>query len=88
MVRTKLNVSEAKDRLSQLDKDAAETTEPIMIAVHGRNQVVMISQEEYESLMETIEILRDQDLVKKILASLKELKRGEVVDFDSIKKVV
>ena len=85
---TKVNLSEAKDRLSQLVKDAAETTEPIMIAVHGRNQVVMISQEEYESLMETIEILRDQDLVKKILASLKELKRGEVVDFDSIKKVV
>lgn len=81
-----INLSEAKDRLSQLVKETAETTEPLMISVHGRKEVVLISMEEYTGLMETIEILKDQDLVRKIQAGLREAGKGELVDFDSIKK--
>jgi PHD/YefM family antitoxin component YafN of YafNO toxin-antitoxin module len=44
--------------------------------------------EEYDSLLETIEILKDQNLVKKILSSLQDIQKGEVVDFDKIKKAV
>lgn len=81
-----INLSEAKDKLSKLVKETAETTEPLMISVHGRKEVVVISMEEYNGLMETIEILRDHDLVRKIQAGLQEAKRGQLVDFDSIRK--
>ena len=83
---TTISLSEAKDRLSKLVKETAETTEPFMISVHGRKEVVVISMEEYAGLMETIEILKDQDLVRKIQVGLREAGKGELVDFDSIKK--
>lgn len=52
---TTINLSDAKDKLSQLVKETAETTGQVVISVNGRNQVVLISMEEYESLMETID---------------------------------
>ena len=83
---TSINVSEAKDRLSQLVKETAETTKQVVISVNGRKEVMLISIEEYESLMETIEILKDQSLVKKIISSTEDIKRGDVVDFEDIRK--
>lgn len=83
---TTINLSEAKDKLSQLVKETAETTRQIIISVNGRNQVMLISMDEYESLMETIEILKDQSLVKKIAASMEDIKKGKVVNFEDIRK--
>ena len=83
---TTINLSEAKDKLSKLVKDTAETNRSIVISVNGRNQVVLISMEEYESLMETIEILKDQSLVKKIMSSMEDIRKGDVVDFEDIRK--
>ena len=83
---TTIKLSEAKNKLSQLVKETAETTRPVMISVSGRNEAVLISTEEYDSLMETIEILKDQALVKKIGRSMEDIKKGQVVDFDDIRK--
>ena len=83
---TTINLSDAKDKLSQLVKETAETTRQVVITVNGRNQVVLISMDEYESLMETIDILKDQPLVKRIMASMADIQKGNVVDFDDIRK--
>ncbi len=83
---TTMNLSEAKDRLSELVKNTAETTRQVIITVNGRKQAVLISLEEYESMMETIEILRNQELVKKIESSMEDIRKGSVVAFDDIKK--
>lgn len=83
---TTMNLSEAKDKLSQLVKDTAETTLQVVITVNGRKQAVLISMEEYESLMETIDILKDQTLIKKIMASTVDIQKGNVVDFKDIRK--
>ena len=83
---TTINLSEAKDNLSKIVKETVETTRPVVISVNGRNQVVLISMEEYDSLMETIEILKDRGLMKKILASMQDIAKKDVVRFDQIKK--
>lgn len=85
---TTVNLSDAKDKLSQLVKETAQTTEPILISVHGRREAVLMSMEEYDSLNETIEILKDQSLVKKIYASMQEIGKGELVRFDDIRRDV
>ena len=79
-------LSEAKDKLSQLVKETAETTKQVVISVNGRNQVVLISLEEYESMKETIEILKDQNLMKQILVSMEDIKKGNFVNFNDIRK--
>ena len=83
---TTINLSEAKDKLSQLVKETAEATRQVVISVNGRNQAVLISMEEYESLKETIDILKDQTLVKKIISSMKDIQKGDVIDFEKLRK--
>ena len=80
------NLSEAKDKLSYLVKETSETTKPITISVNGRNQVVLISMEEYESMLETIEILQDKELLKQIQASMEDIKKGRFVRFEDIRR--
>ena len=84
---TSYNLSEAKDKLSFLVKETSETTRPITISVNGRNQAILISMDEYESLKETIEILRDQSLVKKIAASMEDIEKGNGIPFEKIRKL-
>lgn len=83
---TTVILSEAKDKLSKLVKETAETTKQVVISVNGRNQAVLISMDEYESLKETIEILKDQTLMKKIMASMEDIKKNQLVDFEDIRK--
>lgn len=83
---TTVNLSQAKDQLSKLVKETAETTRPVAISVNGRKEVMLISLEEYESLKETIEILKDRDLVRKIYRSLQEIQKGELIPFETFKQ--
>ncbi len=81
-----INLSQAKDKLSELVKEVSETYEPVVIAVRNHKDAALISMDEYDSLMETIEILQDHELMKKIKASMEEIKRGEVIPYEKIKK--
>ncbi len=81
-----MSLSEVKEKLSQLVKDTAETTLQVVITVNGRKQAVLISMEEYESLMETIDILKDQTLIKKIMVSTADIQKGHTIDFKDIRK--
>lgn len=85
---TTVNISEAKNRLSELVKEAEEATVPIKITVHGRGGAILISEEEYESLRETIEIMKNRKLVEQINQSLKEFAEGKTVPFEKIRRAV
>lgn len=72
-----IKISEAKNKLNQFVKDTIDKMRPILISVSGRKRAVLISLEEYESLKETIEVLKDQGLMKRIAASMKDIKMGK-----------
>jgi len=43
--------------------------------------------EELESLIETLEIMSDPELMESIKRGLEDIKKGEVTDFDELKKL-
>jgi len=49
----------------------------VTVTVHGKPSAVLISQEELESLQETIAVLSDQPLVQQLLASESEIAQGQ-----------
>jgi len=76
MLRT-IPLSEAKAKLSELVKDVSETEEVVVISKGGVPATVMMSVSEYESLIETLDILSDPELVENIKAALEEEKEGK-----------
>jgi len=72
-------LSDAKTHLARLLNDVSELGETVTITRSGRPAAVLLSVEEYEGLVETLEILADQPLARAIARGLDEAARGEVV---------
>ena len=56
-----------------------------IVTRHGRPAMVLISPEDYEGLLETIEILSDKSAAKKIQKSWKETRAGKTISLDALR---
>lgn len=74
-----LTVTDAKKNLPDLVKRVQEYGESTAITRNGYPAAVLLSLEEYEGLIETLEILGDAATLKAIRKSLAELERGKTV---------
>ena len=70
-----LPLSEVKATLSQLVDVVDRRDEPVTITRNGRPIAIIVSKEEYDGWHETVEILRDAELVKEIRNGLRRLAR-------------
>ncbi|HEY3347323.1 MAG TPA: type II toxin-antitoxin system Phd/YefM family antitoxin [Nitrospirota bacterium] len=83
MSRT-IPLSEAKAHLSELVKDVHETHEIITISKGGVPATVLMSVDEYESLIETLEILSDPEIMEAIRIGLEDEKQGKLISFEEV----
>ena len=78
MYMSTIPLAEARAHLSRLVDGAIRTHERIEITRNGSRAAVLLSAEDFDGLVETMEILSDPDLVRDIAAALREAERGEV----------
>jgi prevent-host-death family protein len=71
-------LTEAREKLSELVDDVAVSSNAYTITRHGRPAAVLLGADEYESLIETLNILSDDDT----LAAIAEARR-ETADVDA-----
>ncbi|KAA0253177.1 type II toxin-antitoxin system Phd/YefM family antitoxin [Acidobacteria bacterium ACD] len=77
-------LSEAKAHLAGLLARVEDLGEPLVITRSGHPAGVLVSVDEYEGLLETLEILSDPRLMKRIRSGLKDLREGRVVGQDEV----
>ena len=70
--------SKAKTYFSQLLRRMREHHESFAITKRGKIEGVLLSIEEYESLIETLDILSDKEMMRSIERGLKDEKAGRV----------
>lgn len=66
-------LTEVRDNLSEIIEAVGATGEEWVVTKHGRPVAVILSYDEYESLIETVNILSDDDTVSAIEAGLADL---------------
>ncbi len=76
---TTVTITEAKARLTQLLRDVQELGEKIVITRSGRPAGVLVSTDEYEGLLETLEILGDPDLSRAVRQGLQEAEAADLL---------
>jgi prevent-host-death family protein len=81
---TTLPLSEAKTHLARLLAQVEELGEQFVITRSGRPAGVLLSVEEYEGLLETLEILADGKLMKKIQGGLEDIEAGRIVGHEEV----
>ena len=81
-------LAEAKKHLSSLVKEAAESYDRILITKNGIEKAVLMSAEEYEGLIETLDILSHKEEHQGIARAKKQVRRGRTISLDTFKKKI
>lgn len=76
MATETISLTELRPRLSDLLDRAHDHFDRFLITRRGRAQAVLLSSEEFEGLLETLDILSDQDLVRRLVEADEELAAG------------
>jgi antitoxin YefM len=74
-----LPFSDAKAHLSELAERVEREHERILVTRNGRPSFVLVSPDDLASLEETLDILRDPELVASLARSRAEAARGETL---------
>ena len=75
-------LTEARSRLSEIVDEVELTGSTIEISRHGRPAAVLMSFEEHESLLETLNILADQATMDAIAEAERDIASGDLVELD------
>ena len=77
-------LAEARAQLSRLVDEAMRTHERIEVTRKGRRAAVILSADDYDSIMETLDILSDPELMREIRGAEAEMDAGEFSTLEEV----
>ncbi len=81
-----ITVRELRPELSSVIKNIHEKFDRYVVTRHGKPEIVMMSMEDYESILETLEIESDKELMKRLKKAKVDAKKGKGVSLDDLKR--
>ena len=78
-------LAEAKKSLSAIIKDVDEKYDRFVISKNGVSKAVLLSSDEFEGLLETIDILSRKEEREAIARAKKQVRSGQTVSLKDIK---
>ncbi len=81
-----LPITEARDELTSLPDKLNASHETVTVTRHGKPVLAILPWEEYEALVETLEIMSDKDLMAALRQSIKEIKQGKLIPWERAKR--
>ncbi len=83
----RLTITEARKAFLDLPEQLAKDPEhALSVTRHGEPVLAVLPWELYESLVETLEILDDPDLMAVLRASLKDVEQGRLLSHEEAKR--
>ena len=79
-----VSVTEAKNKLRDLIRGMKSRQEIVAITRDGVPSAVLLSMNQFEGLMETIEILSDQKTMQALRRAMKQAKAGKWVSHEAV----
>lgn len=81
-----LPINEVKQNLGNLVSNIQQKMDEYVITVEGKPVARLVSNNEYESLRETLEILSDPKAVKGIKDGEEDFKKGRFISLEQFEK--
>lgn len=78
-----LTIVEAQQKLSELCNQLTE--QPAIITKDSKPVMITFGLEQFESLMETIEIISDKEFMEELKQGIQQLEQGETVTLEELK---
>jgi antitoxin YefM len=84
---THVSYSELRGNLSNLMDTVCDSRAPLLVTRQNARSVVMVAEDDYESLMETVHLLRSPANATRLLESIEQANRGALEEHDLIEPV-
>ena len=84
--KTTLPISEARKKIFKIAEDVQKPGVYYTLTENGSPKAVMMSAEEFDSLLEDLEILSSPQIMADIKKAEEEIKRGDYVTWTEMKK--
>ena len=78
-----LTIAEAQQKLSELCHQLTE--EPAIITKDGKPVMITFGLKQFESLMETIEIISDKEFMGELKQGIQQSEQGETITLEELK---
>jgi prevent-host-death family protein len=75
-------VTEAKQRFTEIVKGVEDCFDRYLVTKNGKDAAIVMSAEEYESLLETLDVLSSKKETRALLHGTLQSRRGETVALD------
>lgn len=82
----RLSIASARQTLTSLPEQLENEEEAVAITRRGEPVLAVMSWELYEGLVETLDILTDEEMVSLLRRSITELDEGRVVGWNEAKE--
>jgi antitoxin YefM len=83
---TYLSISQARNKLTQLAAALGTRHETVEVTNRGKPVLAILPWNLYESMMETMEILADKELMDQVRQGIKEYKAGKGIPIAQARK--
>jgi len=75
-----ISLTEGRNRLSEIVDDVVATGSDYVVTKHGRPSAVIVGHDEYEALLETLNILSDPETLADLAEAETDVATGNLVD--------
>ncbi len=82
LIKEYVPVTKAKNTLLEMVRKLKDSDDAIAITKNGIPEVVLLSMERFEGILETLEILSDENAMTSIRKSIRQAKEGRWLDYD------
>lgn len=86
MAKKTIPITEGRKKLFKIAEEVQKPDTYYVFTVGGKPRVVVMSREEFESIMETLEIMSDPKIVKDLKEAEKDFRKGNYVSWEEAKK--
>ena len=81
-----ISIAKARDELTSLPEQLAEKPATVAVTRRGKPVLAVMPWEIYESIVETLEIMGDEDLMSSLRQAMREVAGGQTIPWDQVKK--
>ncbi len=86
MLKNTFSISEIREEITHLPEHFDKEPEAVVVTRHGKPVMAILPWELYESLIETLEVVSDAELMEAFRQGAKELKEGKGRAWEDVKK--
>jgi antitoxin YefM len=80
-----LNMVDARRELTRLPEKLASSPATVTVTRRGKPVLAIMTWEDYEAMLETLEILSDDEAVEQLRQGIREAKQGEILSWEDAK---